>query len=145
MGTLAAALGAVWEDGLRRRYGQELPSAQLALIAGRPSSWEAQLLLEVTYFGRDLLHGSPKRIDPEALDLLHGVIGRAVDDEGPHHELAATLGGIVVAVADEREEGWLSVVDQWLRPGSLAKDDAALVYRLFYATSPRYDSAHAQA
>ncbi len=139
VGTLAAALGAVWEDGLGRYRDGDLATAQRALVAGRPSSWEATLLLEVTYFGRELLHESPRRVDQDALGVLRDVLGRAVDDEGPHHELAETLAVLVAEVADEHEDGWASVVDQWLRPGALAKDDAALVYRLFYTTSERFD------
>lgn len=100
----------------------------------------AKLLLEVTYLGRDLLHGSAQHLDRDTLSVLRLVVlGRAIDDEGPHHELAATVASIVAEVADEREQGWLSVVDQWLRPGSLAKDDAALVYRLLYSKSARYE------
>lgn len=40
---LAAALGAVWEDGLGRHSGQNVAIAQRALVAGRPSSWDAEL------------------------------------------------------------------------------------------------------
>ena len=107
-------------------------------------SWEADLLCELTYFGRGLLYGSRSRIDSAALPVLREVISRAVDEEGPHHELAETLGVIVTQVADEVRAdggvgGWDTVVDQWLRPGSLADDDAQTAYRLLYATSPFYE------
>lgn len=137
--TLAAALGAVWEDALGLYPPQERQKAQMALIAGRPSSWEADALLEVTFLGRDLLYNGGRRIDTGALKTLREVLAAAVDDHGPHHELAETLAGIVSAVADERDDGWASVADQWLRPGSLAKADTATVYRLLYSRSPRFE------
>lgn len=135
--TLAAALAHIWEAGI---VGYSAERISNAMIAGRPGSWEAGLLLEVAYFGRDLLAPPRKRVHGPSFDVLVDVLGRAVDDEGPHHELAETLAADVSAVADERgPDGWNTVVDQWLRLNSLARDDALLVYKLFYSGSEHYD------
>lgn len=140
--TLLAALGKTWEARMSVPtpgvdHDWELPMR--ALTAGRPGSWEAVALQEATGFGRDLLHGSPKRVDQAALETITGILWRWTD--GPQYvELAETLGGALARLADEfGPEGWSTLADQWLQPGSMAHDDFVLCYRWLYATSEHFD------
>jgi hypothetical protein len=141
--TLLAALGKTWEARMTVPSGTgdhdwDLPMR--ALVAGRPGSWEAAALKDATGFGRDLLHGSPKRVDEASLEVIAEILWRWTD--GPEYvELAETLGGALARLADELgTEGWSTFADQWLQPGSMAHDDFVLCYRWLYATSEHFDA-----
>lgn len=141
--SLLAALGQTWQARMTRPAPGEDQDWELpmrALTAGRPGSWEAVALQEATGFGRDLLLGSPKRVDAVALEVIAGILWRWMD--GPQYvELAETLPAVVAGIADEHgKDGWEVLADQWLQPASMAHDGFVTCYRWLYSTSAHFNA-----
>lgn len=161
--TLAAALEAVFHqlDTEHRRGARDRDGFQYAkrtMMAGRAGSWEASVLIEITWFGnglnlakatKTLKHvddlraaGPSKRVDKVARDAMAAIIWRWVADPERYTELAETLASVVSRYADERygAGGWAKVADQWLQPFGMAHADFLTCYRLFYSLSEHFNS-----
>jgi hypothetical protein len=161
--TLAAALETVFHEIREEQGGLEtghdsFEFAQRTMIAGRPGSWESELLLAVVMFGNELnlapakgsarydvdarrAAGPGKRVDTQARAGMVAILRRWVTDPGRYTEVAETLAGIVSSYCDGQPDGWRAVADQWLQPGGLAQENFSLCYRLFYSRSERFDTA----
>ena len=133
--------------------------AMRTLLAGRAGSNQAELLRAVVWIGNAFnldkhRRGMPndrtslrargpvsrRRVDVGGRKVLADMIYRWVTDPDRYTEVAETLAAAVARFADrERQNGWVSVADQWLQPGTLAKNDAHICYRLFYGQSVHFD------
>lgn len=112
-----------------------------------------------------------RRVDKAARDAMAVIFRRWVTDPDRYTEVAATLAYLVSGYCDkaaadrglvpewarspvpenlplvaaaERERavtGWRVVADQWLMPGTLAKADFGVCYRLLYSVSANFDSS----
>lgn len=166
IGTLAAALEQVFYElrteceGLR--LGRDAYGfAKRTLKAGREGSWESEVLIDVVLLGNSLnlakakpgdaladvaarrAAGPSRRVDPRVRAALAGIIKRWVTAPDRYTEVAETLASAVSRYCDAHggARGWQLAADQWLQPGSLAQDDFAACYRLFYSQSEHFDSA----
>jgi hypothetical protein len=130
--------------------------ARTWLLAGREGSWESEALIEVALFGNGLnrapsagtvagrRHAGPsKRVHARVRDGMAAVILRWVTDPARFTEVAETLAAVVSSYADDTHgaAGWAKVADQWLQPGSLARDDFRTCYSLFYSLSAHFDTS----
>lgn len=132
--------------------------AQRALIAGRPGSWESNVIMEVVWFGNELnLHPhkqslsvehmrstgpNPKRVDLEARDAIADVLRSWTNSPDRYVEVAENLAGLVSIFADEHhgEDGWKKIADQWLQPDArLRSDGFGPCYTLLYSVSAHFD------
>lgn len=128
-----------------------------AMIAGRPGSWESDLLSSIWLFGNGLnlwpytpksrtvdemraTGPTPKRVHIDARDQMAAVLRRWVDSPDRYTEVAEHLAAIISGWADETHgrEGWAKIADQWLQPGGLAHDDIAACYGLLYSQSAHF-------
>ena len=157
--TLAAALETAFHEirEMRRtvRDDDSYAWTKRTLMAGREGSWESELLMEVVLFGNELNLAKPgkgqhaydvaarrkagpsKRVDATVRDAMADMFLRWVTDPGRYTELAETLAFVVSSYCDDKAgaDGWRTVADQWLMPGSLARDSFSICYRLFYSLS----------
>ncbi|WP_052428604.1 hypothetical protein [Actinopolyspora erythraea] len=162
--TLASALETVFQQHRDHKGGMSNPSesfeyAQRSMIAGRPGSWESEVLLRVILFGNGLNLAKPsselperdvearRRAGPRARvhragqqDLVT-LVRRWTSNPGQYVEVAETVATVVATYADRRygADGWRQIADQWLRPGALAREDFQNCYRLFYGSSRFFD------
>ncbi len=133
--------------------------AMRTLTAGREGSNESELLRAVVWIGnafnldkhrRGMSNDtaslrargpvSRRRVDVDGRKILADMIYRWVTDPDRYTEVAETLAGEVARFADRQgQNGWVSIADQWLRPGTLAKTDARTCYQLFYSKSSNFD------
>ncbi|BCK59466.1 hypothetical protein NWFMUON74_72380 (plasmid) [Nocardia wallacei] len=171
IGSLASALEQVHHE-IRERASEPGDTyrqsgyrfAVRAMTAGRPGSWESELLPHVWIFGNGLnlwpykpndhnpdemraTGPNPKRVHVEARDQMAAVLRRWVDSPDRYTEVAEHLAAIVSSYADEAHgpDGWAKIADQWLQPGGLAKDDIHACYGLLYSVSEHFspDSIYA--
>ncbi|MEE2062326.1 hypothetical protein [Rhodococcus artemisiae] len=160
--TLAAALELVHHrlresHGGLERYAESDAYARTTLTAGRPGSWESELIHEVVLFGNGLnlvdtpagdvaqqrAHGPHRRVDAGVRDEIAAIIERWVTDPAGYTEVAENLAGLVSGFADEQygADGWTRIADQWLDPAAAVHNaEAGVLYRLFYSRSAHYAS-----
>lgn len=108
------------------------------LRAGRPGSWEAQLLTEMALW---VGHGKPSRVDEAAAASIQAMLYRWTTDPDRYTELAETLAAVVSGYADSTEAGWAGIADQWLQRGALDAEGVRLTYSLLYSQSEHFDPA----
>lgn len=131
--------------------------AERTLKAGRPGSWESELLSELWIFGSELnlfprtgsrdvaemrrTGPNTQRVHVEARDRIAAVLRRWTSAQDRYTELAENLARIVSSYADDRHgaEGWRKIADQWLQPDArLPAAAAEPCYRLLYSQSAHY-------
>lgn len=164
--SVASAVEQVYHEA-RERFGPwhrdaggTADYAQRTLTAGRPGSWEAEVIMQVVYFGNELnLHPhkaslsvekmretgpNPKRVHIEARDQIAEVLRRWTNSPDRYTEVAETLGATIARYADETygADGWKKIADQWLQPGGLAKENFHHCYHVLYSTSAHFNADH---
>lgn len=160
--TLAAALELVHyrlreSHGGLARWAESSAYARTTLTAGRPGSWESELIHEVVLFGNSLnladkpagdvaqkrANGPHRRVDAGVRDEIAVILERWVTDPAEYTEVAENLASLVAGVADEQygADGWKRIADQWLDPdAALHNAETEVLYRLFYSRSEHYSS-----
>ncbi|WP_370973646.1 hypothetical protein [Amycolatopsis sp. cg9] len=164
IGSLASALEQLHHEA-RERFGpwdsdvsKTANYAQRSLTAGRPGSWEAELIMPIVWFGNELnlypnkqslsveqrrqSGPSPRRVHKEARDQIAAVLRRWTAGPDRYTEVAETLAGFISSYADEKygAEGWKKIADQWLQPGGMAVENFSACYRLLYSRSAHFDT-----
>lgn len=126
--------------------------AYATLTAGRPGSWESELLPTLVRFGNDLnladapagdlaqrrARGPHTRVDATVRDELAAVLERWVTAPEQYIEVAENLASLVSRTADEQygADGWGRIADQWLDPTApVHNTEAEPLYRLLYSRS----------
>ncbi|KZL30481.1 MULTISPECIES: hypothetical protein [Rhodococcus] len=155
--TLAAALELVHyrlreSRGGLERWAESSAYANTTLIAGRPGSWESELIYPIVLFGNSLnladkpagdptrqrAEGPHRRVDAQVRDDIAVIIERWVTDPAGYTEVAENLAALVAGFADKEygADGWKKVADQWLDPrAALHNAETDVLYRLFYSRS----------
>ncbi|MBD8056441.1 hypothetical protein ICV35_22575 [Rhodococcus ruber] len=155
--TVAAALELVHHRLRESRGGLEQGTgsnayAYATLTAGRPGSWESELLPTLVRFGNDLnlaeapagdlaqrrARGPHTRVDATVRDELAAVLERWVTAPEQYIEVAENLASLVSRTADEQygADGWGRIADQWLDPTAPVHNaEAEPLYRLLYSRS----------
>lgn len=160
VGSIASAVELIHHEA-RNRFGPwdadpsgTIDYASRTLVAGRPGSWEAELMTEVWLFGSELnLHPrtnnasvaemratgpNAKRVHLEARDRIAAVLRAWTGSPDHYTEVAENLAGLVSVYADDRHgaDGWRQIADQWLQPDAKLPSAAAEpLQRLLYSRS----------
>jgi hypothetical protein len=103
------------------------------LVAGRPGSWESELLLSLSVFGDGIM---PHRTDLDTVADIRTVLTTWVFGETGRVEVAETLADILGDVIDGRG-GWNQITDQQLRQSRIAEHLHHYVTYQSSAHSPR--------
>lgn len=160
----ASALEQVYHEA-RERFGPwdrdahaTAAYARRTLTAGRPGSWEAELIMNVVYFGNELnlwprkgnptveqmreTGPNPKRVNIEARDQIAAVLRRWTGSDDSYTEVAETIKAMISFYADDKygPEGWAKIADQWLQPGGLASENFHHSYHVLYSSSEHFNA-----